>query len=74
MGHQSKVKKKMFSLYYQWKEALKSLKFRTVIHRKIISKEDDNYESIIRSKTLRHFKVDPVLKLDDTFYKQVESM
>ena len=54
--------------------SIKKFKFRTVIHRKIISKEDDNYESIIRSKTLRHFKVDPVLKLDDTFYKQVESM
>ena len=27
-----------------------------------------------KPKALRHFKVDPVLKIDETVYKQVESM
>ena len=25
-------------------------------------------------KVLQHFKVDPILKIDETFYKQAESM
>ena len=28
----------------------------------------------VKSKALRHFKVDPVLKIDETVYKQAESM
>ena len=28
----------------------------------------------LKPKVLRHFKVDPVLKIDETFYKQAESM
>ena len=27
-----------------------------------------------KPKALQHFKVDPVLKIDETFYKQAESM
>ena len=27
-----------------------------------------------KPKALRHFKVDPVLKIDETVYKQAESM
>ena len=27
-----------------------------------------------KSKTLKHFKVNPVSKLDETFYEQAESM
>ena len=27
-----------------------------------------------KPQVLRHFKVDPVLKIDETFYKQVEPM
>ena len=27
-----------------------------------------------KPKAVRHFKVDPVLKIDETFMKQVESM
>lgn len=27
-----------------------------------------------KSKTVRHFKVNPVSKLDETFYEQAESM
>ena len=27
-----------------------------------------------KPKALQHFKVDPVLKFDETFYKQAESM
>ena len=35
-------------------------------------KADNKLQS--KSKALRHFKVDPVLKIDETFHKQAESM
>ena len=28
----------------------------------------------LKPKALRHFRVDPVIKMDETFYKQAESL